>query len=128
MSRECVRYHSLRGPNYRLPKVLRDYPELRGIGKVTRLQSLRCVRLVLWDEKQPGWFRSATSGVGFRKPKWFATWPPRQNGDVATRSRSTTDVDTDYGAAEAVHDCVAPLKRRSRDRKRRAGYKAGRDF
>jgi omega-6 fatty acid desaturase (delta-12 desaturase) len=36
----------------RLPKVLRDFPELRGIGRLTLLQSFRCVRLVLWDEKQ----------------------------------------------------------------------------
>ena len=39
-------------PYYRLPKVLRDFPELRGIGQLTLLQSFRCVRLVLWDEKQ----------------------------------------------------------------------------
>jgi omega-6 fatty acid desaturase (delta-12 desaturase) len=30
--------------------VLRDYPELRGIGHITILESLRCVKLVLWDE------------------------------------------------------------------------------
>jgi omega-6 fatty acid desaturase (delta-12 desaturase) len=39
-------------PYYRLPNVLRDFPELRGIGQMTLLQSFRCVRLVLWDEKQ----------------------------------------------------------------------------
>jgi hypothetical protein len=32
--------------------VLRDYPNLEGIGRLTLLQSLRCVRLVLWDEGQ----------------------------------------------------------------------------
>jgi omega-6 fatty acid desaturase (delta-12 desaturase) len=37
-------------PFYRLPLVLRDYPDLDGIGRLTLLQSLRCVRLVLWDE------------------------------------------------------------------------------
>src|SRR5579862_5688603 len=37
-------------PYYRLPLVLRDHPELRGVSRVTLLQSLRCVRLVLWDE------------------------------------------------------------------------------
>jgi acyl-lipid omega-6 desaturase (Delta-12 desaturase) len=37
---------------YRLPLVLRDHPELHGIGRLTLLQSLRCVRLVLWDEGQ----------------------------------------------------------------------------
>jgi acyl-lipid omega-6 desaturase (Delta-12 desaturase) len=39
-------------PCYRLPLVLRDYPELSGIGRLTLVQSFRCVRLVLWDEAQ----------------------------------------------------------------------------
>jgi acyl-lipid omega-6 desaturase (Delta-12 desaturase) len=39
-------------PFYRLPLVLRDYPALDGIGRLTLLQSLSCVRLVLWDEGQ----------------------------------------------------------------------------
>ena len=39
-------------PYYRLPRVLRDHPELRDIGRLTLLQSFRCVRLVLWDEAQ----------------------------------------------------------------------------
>jgi acyl-lipid omega-6 desaturase (Delta-12 desaturase) len=39
-------------PYYRLPKALRDHPELRGIGRLTILQSLGCVRLVLWDERE----------------------------------------------------------------------------
>ena len=39
-------------PYYRLPLVLRDYPALDGIGRLTLLQSLRCVRLALWDEDQ----------------------------------------------------------------------------
>ncbi len=39
-------------PYYRLPRVLRDHPELREVGRVTLMQSFRCVRLVLWDEAQ----------------------------------------------------------------------------
>jgi omega-6 fatty acid desaturase (delta-12 desaturase) len=39
-------------PYYRLPRVLRDYPDLRGVSRLTLLQSLRCIRLVLWDETQ----------------------------------------------------------------------------
>ncbi len=39
-------------PYYRLPLVLRDYPELGTIGRLTLVQSFRCVRLVLWDECQ----------------------------------------------------------------------------
>jgi acyl-lipid omega-6 desaturase (Delta-12 desaturase) len=39
-------------PYYRLACVLRDYPELKDVGRLTLLQSLACVRLVLWDEAQ----------------------------------------------------------------------------
>jgi omega-6 fatty acid desaturase (delta-12 desaturase) len=39
-------------PYYRLPRVLDDHPELRAVGRLTLLQSFRCVRLVLWDETQ----------------------------------------------------------------------------
>jgi len=37
-------------PYYRLPEVMRDYPFLRDVSRLTLLQSFRCVRLVLWDE------------------------------------------------------------------------------
>lgn len=36
-------------PFYRLPDVLREHPELVGTGRLTLVESLRCVRLVLWD-------------------------------------------------------------------------------
>jgi len=39
-------------PYYRLPRVLRDHPELRDIGRLSLWESFRCVRLVLWDEAQ----------------------------------------------------------------------------
>jgi len=39
-------------PYYRLQDVLRDHPELRVIGRLTLLESLRSVRLALWDEEQ----------------------------------------------------------------------------
>jgi omega-6 fatty acid desaturase (delta-12 desaturase) len=32
--------------------VLHDYPELRGVSRLTLLQSFQSVRLVLWDESQ----------------------------------------------------------------------------
>lgn len=41
---------SSRIPFYRLPEALADYPELRGIGRLTLWQSLACVRLTLWDK------------------------------------------------------------------------------
>ena len=47
-----VHHLSSRVPYYRLPRVLRDYPELRDVGRITLLQSFACVRLVLWDEAQ----------------------------------------------------------------------------
>jgi omega-6 fatty acid desaturase (delta-12 desaturase) len=37
-------------PFYRLPRVLRDHPELAAVGRLTLRESLRCVRMVLWDE------------------------------------------------------------------------------
>lgn len=39
-------------PFYRLPRVLRDHPDLGGISRITLFQSLGCVRLALWDETQ----------------------------------------------------------------------------
>ena len=39
-------------PYYRLPRVLRDYPELRDVSRLTLVESFRCVQLVLWDEGQ----------------------------------------------------------------------------
>jgi omega-6 fatty acid desaturase (delta-12 desaturase) len=47
-----VHHLSSRIPFYRLPEVLRDHGELRSVGRVTWLQSLRGIRLVLWDEEQ----------------------------------------------------------------------------
>ncbi|SMH43162.1 fatty acid desaturase [Mesorhizobium australicum] len=46
-----VHHLSSRVPFYRLPEVLRDHPELSEIGRITVLDSLRCVKLVLWDER-----------------------------------------------------------------------------
>jgi omega-6 fatty acid desaturase (delta-12 desaturase) len=46
-----IHHLSSRIPYYRLPEVLRDHPELAGIGRITLLQSLGCVRLALWDEQ-----------------------------------------------------------------------------
>ena len=39
-------------PYYRLPRVLREHPELRAINRLSLRESFRCVRLVLWDEKR----------------------------------------------------------------------------
>jgi omega-6 fatty acid desaturase (delta-12 desaturase) len=47
-----VHHLSSRIPFYRLPEVFRDYPQLVSLGRLTFLQSLRCTRLALWDERQ----------------------------------------------------------------------------
>jgi acyl-lipid omega-6 desaturase (Delta-12 desaturase) len=41
---------SSRIPFYRLPQVLKDFPELKDVGHLTVWESLKCVRLTLWDE------------------------------------------------------------------------------
>ncbi len=45
-----VHHLGSRVPYYRLPEVLRDYPGLRDIGRITLGQGLRSIPLVLWDE------------------------------------------------------------------------------
>jgi acyl-lipid omega-6 desaturase (Delta-12 desaturase) len=45
-----VHHVSSRIPFYRLPQVLRDYPELKSVSKLNLLQSMQCVGLSLWDE------------------------------------------------------------------------------
>jgi omega-6 fatty acid desaturase (delta-12 desaturase) len=47
-----VHHLSSRIPYYRFPEVLRDHVELRSLGRLTLLQSLKSLRLVLWDEKR----------------------------------------------------------------------------
>jgi omega-6 fatty acid desaturase (delta-12 desaturase) len=39
-------------PFYRLARVIHDHPHLKGIGRLTLGDSIACVSLVLWDEKQ----------------------------------------------------------------------------
>jgi omega-6 fatty acid desaturase (delta-12 desaturase) len=41
---------SSRIPFYRLPRVLKDFPELENVGRITLWQSFKCVNLNLWDE------------------------------------------------------------------------------
>jgi acyl-lipid omega-6 desaturase (Delta-12 desaturase) len=45
-----VHHLNSRIPFYRLPEVLRDYPEFGEIGRLTIAESIGCVRLSLWDE------------------------------------------------------------------------------
>ncbi|MHA7775867.1 fatty acid desaturase [Roseibium sp. M-1] len=45
-----VHHLAARIPFYRLPEVLRDFPELKDVNRITFQESLKCVKLVLWDE------------------------------------------------------------------------------
>jgi acyl-lipid omega-6 desaturase (Delta-12 desaturase) len=47
-----VHHLSARIPNYRLQEALESIPELRRVTTLTLRESLRCVRLALWDERQ----------------------------------------------------------------------------
>ena len=47
-----VHHLASRIPFYRLAEVLRDHPQLAGLGRLTFLQSFRCTTLALWDEQQ----------------------------------------------------------------------------
>ena len=47
-----IHHLNSRIPYYRLSRVLRDHPELKGASRLTLWQSLGCVRLALWDETQ----------------------------------------------------------------------------
>ena len=46
-----VHHLSSRIPFYKLPKVLKAYPELKEIGRLSMWESLKCVHLALWDDK-----------------------------------------------------------------------------
>jgi omega-6 fatty acid desaturase (delta-12 desaturase) len=39
-------------PYYRLPEVLADHPDLAPMSRISVMDSLRAVKLVLWDENQ----------------------------------------------------------------------------
>jgi omega-6 fatty acid desaturase (delta-12 desaturase) len=45
-----VHHLNSRIPYYRLPEVLHDHPELKEVGRLTLLESLRAVQLTLWCE------------------------------------------------------------------------------
>jgi omega-6 fatty acid desaturase (delta-12 desaturase) len=47
-----VHHLGARIPNYRLPEILRDHPELTQVSRLTLGESIRCAGLALWDEGQ----------------------------------------------------------------------------
>ncbi len=55
-------------PYYRLPRVLRDHPQLAAVGRLTLRESLKCVRMALWNEEQ-------RRGISFRDMRAGARAP-----------------------------------------------------
>jgi omega-6 fatty acid desaturase (delta-12 desaturase) len=47
-----VHHVDSRIPFYRLGEVLKERPELKSIGRLTILESFKCVKLALWDERR----------------------------------------------------------------------------
>ncbi len=47
-----IHHLNSRIPYYRLPKVLRDHPELKSVGRLTLMDSLKSARLSLWCESR----------------------------------------------------------------------------
>ncbi len=46
-----IHHLSSRIPFYQLPRILKAHPELKSVGRLTFLDSLKCVNLALWCEK-----------------------------------------------------------------------------
>jgi omega-6 fatty acid desaturase (delta-12 desaturase) len=57
-----IHHLNARIPNYRLPVVLRENPELADVNRLTLWQSIKCVPLALWDEQE-------RKLVGFRRAR-----------------------------------------------------------
>lgn len=61
-----VHHLNSRIPFHQLPKVMRDFPELKKLGRITFWQSLSTIHLALWDEK-------ARKLVSFREARRLRT-------------------------------------------------------
>lgn len=61
-----VHHLASRIPFYRLPEVLKEYPSLRNVNRLTAIQTIKPLRLTLWDEGQRKLvsFREARMSVG----------------------------------------------------------------
>jgi len=69
-----VHHLNPRIPNYRLEQALRSVPELQRVTTLTLWQSIRCVRLALWDERAK---RLVGFPRGSRRSRWPALDTPR---------------------------------------------------
>ena len=65
-----VHHLASRIPCYRLREALRAHPDLRGVSRLTLMESFRCLRLALWDEDQQRLvgFRDAGTSLRSRSP------------------------------------------------------------
>ncbi|EJW21219.1 hypothetical protein IMCC14465_10150 [alpha proteobacterium IMCC14465] len=54
-----VHHLCARIPFYRLPQILKDYPALKEINRLTLTDSLKTIRLNIWDDDKKSWFLSA---------------------------------------------------------------------
>jgi acyl-lipid omega-6 desaturase (Delta-12 desaturase) len=86
-------------PYYRLPGVLRDYPELADVGRLTLTESLGCVRLVLWDETQ-------RRLISFRELR--ARERAGDNSVVTDEPRARCQSERKRNIEPAGRDCVPP--------------------
>jgi len=75
-------------PSYRLGEALREHPELREVSRLTLGESVRCLRLALWDEDKKRL-------VGFREAR--ASPAPGRRSDDVRASSSTSLAFTDCG-------------------------------
>jgi len=89
-----VHHLCARIPYYRLPLVLRQRPDLADVGRLTLVQSLACVRLVLWDEAAGRLitFGELRNRLRDRQPQRAAA--PSRARSVNTRPVSTRPVTT----------------------------------
>jgi omega-6 fatty acid desaturase (delta-12 desaturase) len=88
-----VHHLASRIPYYRLPDVLNDYPELRGTGRLTFLQSFKCVRLALWDEDN-------RRLVSFRDID--RRWRQRSSGAMRVPAGSTAPASTATNSTDSI--------------------------
>ena len=87
-------------PYYRLPRVFRDHPELAAVGRLTLLESLHCVRMVLWDE-------SRRRHISFREMHILTTVMTKRTAAVPNR-RSHRELGRDAKKEDRndVDDCI----------------------
>jgi len=111
--RAHVHHLCSRIPYYRLPRALRDHHELGGVTRLTLLQSLRCVRLVLWDEDQ----RRLVSFQRVRLPERAETLPvpltrrlPLQSRGAAVVGGTDLNVNTIVETKLSLRACLDELR------------------